>query len=171
MAPRLRALIYGVPTSPECEKQALSPTMLASLSNLFVSPRGRYRLIATFNDNLRGVNSLSFSKDGQYLASGGEYTFRSHKLRPLTCREGGDGVKVWDLRTRLHIPTPPHRENLGPVTKALWIGGSDAVYPTLCYGTGLGYLCLLNQGAKSVSNGTVFTNEEWTHLLLSGPFH
>lgn len=49
--------------------------MLASLPNLlaFAPPHGRYKPIATFNDNLRGVNSLSFSKDGHYLASGGEY--------------------------------------------------------------------------------------------------
>ncbi|PIL35886.1 hypothetical protein GSI_01546 [Ganoderma sinense ZZ0214-1] len=108
--------------------------MLASLSNLipFASSGGRYRPIATFNNNLRGVNSLSFSRDGHYLASG-----------------GGDGVKLWDLRTKLAVPTPPHRETLGPVTRVLWVGGSDAVYPTLCYGTGLGYLCLWNQGARS----------------------
>ena len=61
--------------------------MLASLSNLFAfaPPHGRYRVIATFNDNLRGVNSLGFSKDGHYLASGGGCSNRFYPtLHPLT---------------------------------------------------------------------------------------
>ena len=72
-----RGVIYSVPASPHCGLDATLPsTMLASLShlNLLSPPGGRYRLIMTFNDNLRGVNSLNFSKDGHYLASGGEYT-------------------------------------------------------------------------------------------------
>ena len=58
-----------------CRVNGFNVTMLASLSDLnpLKSSGGRYRPIATFNNNQRGVNSLSFSKDGHYLASGGQY--------------------------------------------------------------------------------------------------
>ena len=81
------------PLLPHCGLNTSSlSTMLASLSHLnLFSPTGRcYRLITTFNNNLRGVNSLNFSKDGHYLASGGEYIDRFHPktLRSLTQTRG-----------------------------------------------------------------------------------
>ena len=55
---------------------------------------------------------------------------------------------------------------MGPVTRALWVGGNDAVYPTLCYGTGLGYLCLWNQGARSVR----YTTYRWRKIEFIAAF-
>ncbi|KAI0349224.1 WD40 repeat-like protein [Trametes cingulata] len=105
---------------------------------MFPSTRGRYRVIATLTGHTTGVFSLDFSDDGRHLASG-----------------GGDGLKVWDLKTKLPLRVPEHRNAFGPVSQVLWIPTRSKI-PTVCSGTGFGYLCLCTQSADTGSFTGVF---------------
>ncbi|KAI8989144.1 WD40-repeat-containing domain protein [Trametes punicea] len=100
--------------------------------SLSSSTRGQYRVIGTLRGHTKSVFSLDFSSDGKYLASG----------------VGGDGVKLWDLRTNTSLRTPPYRAAFGPVSQVLWIPSRSGM-PTVCSGTGLGYLCLWAQSEET----------------------
>ncbi|KAJ3003557.1 hypothetical protein NUW54_g5235 [Trametes sanguinea] len=117
--PSAHALIVYSPAEHALE---ISPSMLF---DLFPSTRGRYRVAGTLQGHTKSVFSLDFSPDGKLLASGG----------------GGDGVMVWDLRTYVRVRTPEYRNTFGPVSQVMWIPSRSGT-PTLCSGTGLGYLCI-----------------------------
>ncbi|KAI0640274.1 hypothetical protein C8Q77DRAFT_1153148 [Trametes polyzona] len=85
----------------------------------------RYKSIRTLRGHNRGVMAVDLTGDGTLLASG-----------------GGDGVKVWDLRSGTSLSTPAYRSSVGPTSKLLWITAPASDRHTLCYGTGLGYLCI-----------------------------
>lgn len=57
---------------------------------------------------------------------------------------------VWDLRTYVRVRTPEYRNTFGPVSQVMWIPSRSGT-PTLCSGTGLGYLCIWVQSTDKVS--------------------
>ncbi|KAI0640379.1 WD40 repeat-like protein [Trametes meyenii] len=105
------------------------------LFDLFSSTRSRYRVLNTFHGHTKSVYSLDFSIDGRYLASG-----------------GGDGMKLWDLKSNTSLHYPQHHAALGPVSQVLWILTRLRI-PSVCYGTGLGHICMWAQNAE----GSAFT--------------
>ncbi|KAI0652702.1 WD40 repeat-like protein [Trametes meyenii] len=109
------------------------------LFDLFSSTRSRYWVLNTFHGHTKSVYSLDFSIDGRYLASG-----------------GGDGMKLWDLKSNTSLRYPQHRAALGPVSQVLWIPTRSRI-PSVCYGTGLGHICMWAQNAKGSAFMEVFT--------------
>ncbi|KAG2124288.1 hypothetical protein BD769DRAFT_1388834 [Suillus cothurnatus] len=85
------------------------------------------------------INCLTILNNGSLLASG-----------------GSDGMRIWDLKQQLQLPSP--RQNMGlqnpvdPVTCACWITRQEVVRETLCYGTGLGFIGIWQQQGKGIED-------------------
>ncbi|KAG1823063.1 WD40-repeat-containing domain protein [Suillus variegatus] len=75
-----------------------------------------YRLEGRLVGHKNAINCLAVSRNGNMLASG-----------------GSDGMRIWDLKRRVQLPTPPTRE-------------------TLCYGTGLGFIGIWQQQGEDLED-------------------
>jgi hypothetical protein len=69
---------------------------------------------------------------------------------------GCDGMRIWDLKRRVQLPTPPQtpavRNPADPVTCACWITRHEATRETLCYGTGLGFIGIWQQQGEGLQD-------------------
>ncbi|KAG2741175.1 WD40 repeat-like protein [Suillus brevipes Sb2] len=98
-----------------------------------------YRLEGRLIGHKNAINCLTISNNGSLLASG-----------------GSDGMRIWDLKRQLQLPSP--RKNMGlqnpvdPVTCACWITRQEAVRETLCYGTGLGFIGIWQQQGEGIED-------------------
>ncbi|OCH84646.1 WD40 repeat-like protein [Obba rivulosa] len=110
----------------------LYSSLLPMLFSFLPSTKGQYRLVCTLHGHAKSVFSLNFSVNGRFLASG-----------------GGDGLRLWDTRTYVSLRTLEYRTSFGPMSQVLWIPTRSGI-PTICYETGLGYLCTW---AQSTDNG------------------
>ena len=73
-------------------------------------------------------------------------------LRPLQNTSSGmDGVRLWNIRTKMPLALPPPQNLRGPVTCLKWISHRDEAYDLLCFGTSLGYLVLWRRQSERVS--------------------
>jgi WD40 repeat protein len=74
----------------------------------------------------------------------------------LTQIPGSDGMRIWDLKRRVQLPTPrqtPAIQNpADPVTCACWITRQEATRETLCYGTGLGFIAIWQQQGEGLKD-------------------
>ncbi|KAG2079479.1 WD40-repeat-containing domain protein [Suillus discolor] len=98
-----------------------------------------YRLEGHLVGHKNAINCLSVSSKGTLLASG-----------------GSDGMRVWDLKQRLQLPTPRHvvgiQNPADPVTCACWITRQEVTCETLCYGTGLGFIGIWQQHGEGLQD-------------------
>ncbi|KIK35766.1 hypothetical protein CY34DRAFT_26540 [Suillus luteus UH-Slu-Lm8-n1] len=89
-----------------------------------------YHLEGRLLGHRNAINCLAVSCNGSLLASG-----------------GSDGMRIWDLKKRLQLPTPrqsPAIQNpVDPVT---------STRETLCFGTGLGFLGIWQQQGEGLEN-------------------
>ncbi|KAG1846393.1 WD40-repeat-containing domain protein [Suillus subalutaceus] len=98
-----------------------------------------YRLEGCLVGHKNVINCLTVSSNGSLLAS-----------------SGSDGMRIWDLKQRLQLPSP--RQNIGlqnpanPVMCACWITCLDATRETLCYGTGLGFIGIWQQQGEGMED-------------------
>jgi WD40 repeat protein len=69
---------------------------------------------------------------------------------------GCDGMRIWDLKKRVQLPTPPQtpavQNPANPVTCACWITRHEATRETLCYGTGLGFIGIWQQQGEGLQD-------------------
>lgn len=70
-------------------------------------------------------------------------------IHALTTIEGADGLRLWDLVSRTPIHCPPNRGHLRGQVSALAWTSSQSGEDVLCYGTGLGYIIILQASAGS----------------------
>ncbi|KAG2335430.1 WD40 repeat-like protein, partial [Suillus weaverae] len=100
-----------------------------------------YRLEGRLVGHKNAINCLAVSHNGNTLASG---------------VPGSDGMRIWDLKRRVQLPTPrqtPAIQNpADPVTCACWITRQEATRETLCYGTGLGFICIWQQQGQGLED-------------------
>ncbi|KAG1720367.1 WD40-repeat-containing domain protein [Suillus occidentalis] len=98
-----------------------------------------YRLEGRLIGHKNAINCLSVSSKGTLLASG-----------------GSDGMRVWDLKRRLQLPSPRHivgiQNPADPVTCVSWITRQEATRETLCYGTGLGFIGIWQQNGEGLED-------------------
>ncbi|KAG1764295.1 WD40-repeat-containing domain protein [Suillus occidentalis] len=98
-----------------------------------------YHLEGRLLGHRNAINCLTVSRNGSLLASG-----------------GSDGMRIWDLKKRLQLPTPRQspaiRNPVDPVTCACWITRQEATRETLCFGTGLGFLGIWQQQGEGLEN-------------------
>ncbi|KAG2029837.1 WD40-repeat-containing domain protein [Suillus americanus] len=98
-----------------------------------------YRLEGRLIGHKNAINCLSVSSKGTLLASG-----------------GSDGMRVWDLKRRLQLPSPRHivgiQNPADPVTCVSWITRQEATRETLCYGTGLGFIGIWQQHGEGLED-------------------
>ncbi|KAG2751885.1 WD40 repeat-like protein [Suillus brevipes Sb2] len=98
-----------------------------------------YRLDGRLVGHKNAINCLATSRNGNMLASGG-------------C----DGMRIWDLKKRVQLPTPPQtpavQNPANPVTCACWITRHEATRETLCYGTGLGFIGIWQQQGEGLQD-------------------
>ncbi|KAG1826395.1 WD40-repeat-containing domain protein [Suillus variegatus] len=98
-----------------------------------------YRLEGCLIGHKNAINSLTISSNGSLLAS-----------------VGLDGMRIWDLKWRLQLPSP--HQNMGlqnpvnHVTCACWITCQEATHETLCYGTGLGFIGIWQQQGEGIED-------------------
>ncbi|KAG1901790.1 WD40-repeat-containing domain protein [Suillus fuscotomentosus] len=85
------------------------------------------------------INCLAVSRNGNMLAS-----------------RGCDGMRIWDLKRRVQLPTPPQtpavRNPADPVTCACWITRHEATRKMLCYGTRLGFIGIWHQQGEGLQD-------------------
>ncbi|TDL19963.1 WD40 repeat-like protein [Rickenella mellea] len=88
-----------------------------------------YNLQCRLKGHTEAIYCVAVSRNGNLLASG-----------------GGDGIRLWDLRTfKAFDPQPQSRERQGQVSCTAWLTRRDDAQETLCCGTGLGFLKVWRQ--------------------------
>ncbi|KAG0709131.1 hypothetical protein DFH29DRAFT_870160 [Suillus ampliporus] len=101
---------------------------------LSTSHSNNYHLKGRLVGHKNAINCLAVSRNGNMLASG---------------VSGSDRMRIWDLKRRVQLPTPPQtpavRNPTDPVTCTCWITRHEATCETLCYGTGLGFIGIWQQ--------------------------
>jgi len=116
--------------------------------------RKEYRLEGRLIGHKNAINCLSISIKGTLLASGGELC--DSPTTRLTSGPGSDGMRIWDLKKRLQLPTPCHIVGLqnpaNPVTCTCWITRQEVTHETLCYGTGLGFIGIWQQHGQGLED-------------------
>lgn len=100
------------------------------------------------------IESLSVSRDGKLLASGGEaFALCAHTVPDRTT--GHDGVRIWDLGKMTVVNHPVHPTLRGPVTRVLWVSLADNSDVILCYGTARGFFVIWKLTAAKVEEMVV----------------
>ncbi|KAG1728745.1 WD40-repeat-containing domain protein [Suillus paluster] len=99
-----------------------------------------YRLEGHLVGHKNTINCLTVSSNGSLLASG----------------VGLDGMRIWDLKWQLQLPSPCQNVGLhnpaDPVTCASWITRQEVTRKTLCYGTGLGFIGIWQQQGEGMED-------------------
>ncbi|KAK7444811.1 hypothetical protein VKT23_015128 [Stygiomarasmius scandens] len=92
------------------------------------------------------VFSLSVSKGGSFIASGGMYSMESTGGDLTRVMAGADKVKIWDVSLRKERLSPAVNGFRGPATALAWLY-NDGPEQTLIFGTLYGYVACWKQSA------------------------